>query len=139
MNYTVIKKMMFVVMCVFMVLVNSVDAKGSELVVETVGAEVTVKPEKKFASYSTPEEDVVVYGGDIEQDCEEEVEEVEVEEKVYLSGSDKVVKEILDTDGIALDVVPQTGDNSNLMLWGCILAVAFVVTIVLGIFLFKKK
>ncbi|MBE5936273.1 MAG: hypothetical protein E7262_10925 [Lachnospiraceae bacterium] len=139
MKYKILKKVMFVVVCVCVICMNYSVAIADE---DVIGAEVTVEPEEQFTSYRTPEDDVILY------DAEVVSEEVEVEEDVdFGTSTDDEILEIASEDDMQddqddieeLDVVPQTGDSSNLLVWGCILVVTLVATIVLGINLFKKR
>ncbi len=135
---------------------SSIEVKASENV---VGEEVTIEPENQFTSYRTPLDDEIVFD---EQATTEEgskadyaAMEISVEEDTSLEikednkdindGKEKRTKEVKFNEKAVkeevkyLDVVPQTGDSSNLVLWGVVLVVALGATIGLGIYLMKKK
>ena len=141
---------------IVMMSLSSIEVKASENV---VGEEVTIEPENQFTSYRTPLDDEIVFD---EQATTEEgskadyaAMEISVEEDTSLEikednkdindGKEKRTKEVKFNEKAVkeevkyLDVVPQTGDSSNLVLWGVVLVVALGATIGLGIYLMKKK
>ena len=147
-----LKKSSVVLLCIIVMMFgSSIEVKANQ---DVVGAEVTIEPENKFTSYRTPLGDEVVFDEDAYVEAVAEEDEISVEEEKSLGikedeykYEDKGIREIennsVEEESVKeekyLDVVPQTGDSSNLVFWGVILVVALVATIALGIYLIKKK
>jgi hypothetical protein len=144
------KSSVVVLLVIVMMFLSSIEVKANENV---VGEEVTVEPENQFTSYRSPLDDEIVFDESsynevdvvneevsVEEDTNLEINEEGIEEREEEEEKDNYIKEKTVKEEVKyLDVVPQTGDSSNLVLWGVLLVVALGATIGLGIYLIKKK
>ena len=144
------KSSVVVLLVIVMMSLSSIEVKANENV---VGEEVTIEPENQFTSYRSPLDDEIVFDESsynevdvvneevsVEENTNLEINEEEIEEREEEEEKDNYIKEKTVKEEVKyLDMVPQTGDSSNLVLWGVLLVVALGATIGLGIYLIKKK
>lgn len=144
------KSSVVVLLVIVMMSLSSIEVKANENV---VGEEVTIEPENQFTSYRSPLDDEIVFDESsynevdvvneevsVEEDTNLEINEEGIEEREEEEEKDNYIKEKTVIEEVKyLDMVPQTGDSSNLVLWGVLLVVALGATIGLGIYLIKKK
>ena len=94
----------------------------------------------QYLESSYNEVDVVNEEVSVEENTNLEINEEGIEERAEEEEKDNYIKEKTVKEEVKyLDMVPQTGDSSNLVLWGVLLVVALGATIGLGIYLMKKK